>query len=226
MQRYLGVGLFLIFSISCELHAQQVWLFLGDSIAEGYGVQPTEAFPHVVAEKLKGTTEIVVRNASVSGSTAASGLSRLKWQLKIKPKPTHLILELGANDALRGLDPKFTYQHLLSVIKLAKAEGMNVLLMGMRSPPNNGPKYAAVFNPIFPQLAKETGALFLPFFLIGVAGVKELNQGDGIHPNKIGQERIAQTLEPYLKKWLPIVSVKPVPTKSSVVSPNSVKVSK
>lgn len=175
-------------------------LCLGDSLTEGLGVAREAAWPALVEAALtrSGRTDVVIINAGVSGSTSASGLSRLKWHLKGANKPAIMILALGANDGLRGTDLKSTRQHLLEVIQLAKAQQIKVLLAGMEIPPNYGPAYTAEFHRLFPELAKDEKVELMPFLLEGVAADKTLNQADGIHPNEAGHKLVAKTVLKYL----------------------------
>ena len=175
-------------------------LCLGDSLTEGYGVPRETSWPEVVQVELsrQGLTNIQVINAGISGSTSASGVARLKWFLKSKDLPEVLIVELGANDGLRGIDPQVTRKNLREVIQLAKSKGIRVLLAGMQMPTNYGPAYTKAFADIFPALAREEKVDFIPFFLEGVAGERSLNQPDGIHPNESGYKIIAKTTLQYL----------------------------
>lgn len=180
-------------------------LCLGDSLTEGYGVAREAAWPELLQTDLKklGLSDITIVNAGISGSTSASGLSRLKWFLKSPEQPEILILELGANDGLRGIDPKVTQKNLRDVIHLAKSRGIRVLLAGMQMPTNYGPEYTKKFAALYPEIAKDEGVDFIPFFLEGVAGDRSLNQADGIHPNEAGYKIIAKTVSKYL---VPLVS--------------------
>jgi acyl-CoA thioesterase-1 len=180
-------------------------LCLGDSLTEGYGVAREAAWPELLQTDLKnlGMSDITIVNAGISGSTSASGLSRLKWFLKSPDQPEILILELGANDGLRGIDPKVTQKNLRDVIQLAKSRGIRVLLAGMQMPTNYGPEYTKKFAELYPEIAKDEGVDFIPFFLESVAGDRSLNQADGIHPNEAGYKIIAKTVSKYL---LPLVS--------------------
>ncbi|MBM4252598.1 MAG: arylesterase [Deltaproteobacteria bacterium] len=182
-------------------------LCLGDSLTEGYGLSKEEAWPAVLDGLIKadGIVEVTVINAGISGSTSASAVSRLKWHLKSLKKPAILVLELGPNDGLRGLDPKATETNLLNVIRLAKEHQLRVLLAGMRMPPNYGPQFTEDFRAVFPRLAKSQGLELIPFFLEGVAAEPELNLADGIHPNKDGYKIIAKNVWRYLK---PMVTAK------------------
>lgn len=175
---------------------------LGDSLTAGYGLPASSAFPVKLQKALqdKGIAVDIV-NAGVSGDTTSAGLARLDWSI---PKDTEaVIVELGANDALRGVDPKTARAALEDILKKLKARNIAVLLCGMLAPPNYGADYAAKFNSIYPDLAKSYKVPLYPFFLDGVAAIAKLNQPDGIHPTAAGVdvivERILPTVEAFLK---------------------------
>lgn len=175
-------------------------LFLGDSLTEGYTLDRSVAFPEVVKklakEKLK--KEIKIINGGVSGSTSSSGLERLKWYLK-KEKPDLMLLALGANDGLRGLDLSKTKANLLAIVDYAQKSEVNVVIAGMLMPPNYGPKYTAEFKKMFEDVAKEKNIRRLPFLLDKVAGVKSLNLADGVHPNAEGYKIVGATVFEFIK---------------------------
>jgi acyl-CoA thioesterase-1 len=173
-------------------------LCLGDSLTEGYGLAADESYPALLERRLhaEGRADVMVINAGISGSTSASGVSRLRWQLRGAPQI--LLLALGANDGLRGLDLAVTRRHLAEVIALAKAGGLKVLLAGMKLPPNYGPEYTRGFERMYGELAREHAVPLIPFLLEGVAGDPELNLSDGIHPNARGHEIVANTVYRYL----------------------------
>lgn len=177
-------------------------LFIGDSLTAGYGVSKPEAYPSVFEEMASQKLEkpLKVMNGSVSGSTSASGLSRLKWYLK--SKPDWLVLALGANDGLRGLKVESTKENLEKIIVKAQEAGMKVVLTGMLMPKNYGEEYRESFSKIYRELASEYKVLLIPFLLEGVALKKELNQPDGIHPNKEGHEVMANNLWDFMKNHL------------------------
>jgi acyl-CoA thioesterase I len=177
-------------------------LFLGDSITAGLGVEKEAAFPAVVGRMLKqqGIANVTVINAGISGSTTASGRSRLKWHLKTVPQV--LVLALGANDGLRGLSLDSMAQNLDATIALALENNLCVILAGMEMPPNYGPEYTAQFRQIFRNLAEKHGIPLIPFLLDNVGGVADMNQADGIHPNPAGHRQIAATVLPYIKECL------------------------
>ena len=179
-------------------------IFVGDSLTEGYQLPKEQSFPSLVGKKFKADgKDVIIVNAGVSGATTASGISRLKWHLKGKPKPKLVVLALGGNDGLRGQDVKNSKENLRAVIKLAKQENMQVLLAGMKIPPNYGKKYTDDFENMFPALAKEEDVTLIPFLLEGVAADPKLNLPDGIHPNAKGYEIIAATVYKHLS---PLVS--------------------
>ena len=171
---------------------------LGDSLTAGYGVEKEQAFPTLVETRLKemGFPDIKVINAGFSGSTTASALSRLKWYLRIKPDI--LLLELGGNDGLRGLAIKELETNLAVTIELAMAQGMKVVLAGMKIPPNYGAQYTREFESVYPALAKRFDITLIPFLLEGVGGEPDLNISDGIHPNPEGHKIVSETVVRHL----------------------------
>ena len=171
---------------------------LGDSLSSGYGLAPTEGFASVLEKALQDEgLDIRIVNAGVAGDTSTQGLARLDWSV---PEGTRaVIVELGANDALRGKDPADTEKALDEILTRLKPRGIAVLLAGMLAPPNMGADYEARFNPIFPRLAEKHGVLFYPFFLENVAGNQELNQDDGMHPNAQGVQKIVNGILPLVK---------------------------
>tara|TARA_B100000676_G_scaffold167851_1_gene164896 strand:+ start:27533 stop:28252 length:720 start_codon:yes stop_codon:yes gene_type:complete len=176
-------------------------LVLGDSLTAGYGLPADEAFPAKLEAKLREMGyDIKVLNGGVSGDTSAGGRARLSWALS--DRPDYAIIELGANDGLRGLDPNAMRDNIDDIIRRLRAAGIGVLLTGMRAPPNIGPAYEKVFNAVFPQLAKKHDVLLYPFFLEGVAAVQALNQRDGIHPNKRGVAVIVDCIMPFVVRLL------------------------
>lgn len=173
-------------------------VFLGDSLTAGYTLGEEQAFPHLVGELLADRgIEVDVVNAGVSGDTSAGGLRRLDWLLR--QEPDLLVVELGANDGLRGLDPEQTEENLRQIIARAREAGSRVLLLGMKIPPSYGPEYTEAFEGVFPKLAEELEVPLMPFLLDGVAADPELNLPDGIHPNAEGHELLAEALLPYLE---------------------------
>lgn len=169
---------------------------LGDSLSAGYGLRPGEGFTDRLQRKLRqsGFENVTILGAGVSGDTAQGGLSRFEWSVPADAEG--VIVELGANDALRGIDPARTRASLSQIVTKAQARGHKVLLAGMRAPPNMGPSYEEAFNPIYPDIAAEQGVLLYPFFLDGVAGEPDLNLADGMHPNAEGIDLIVERILP------------------------------
>lgn len=175
-------------------------LAFGDSLTHGYGLDGPDIFP-VQLEKALAAKGIAaeVQNAGVSGDTTAGGLARLDWSLGDPAgPPTLVIVELGANDALRGIDPKVTEANLDAILGKLAAQKVGVLLAGMQAPPNLGADYAAAFDPIFARLAEKYQVAFYPFFLDGVAADSKLNQADGMHPNAAGVAVIVERITPFV----------------------------
>lgn len=185
---------------AAEPEAQRL-MILGDSLTAGYGLAEDQAFPvRLQAALHERGYKVKVINAGVSGDTTSGGLSRLDWALA--DRPTHAIVELGANDALRGIDPRVTKENLDRIVGKLKEAGVEVMLAGMYAPPNWGQEYAAAFANIFPDLAERHDVALYPFFLEGVAAQPELNQDDGIHPNPKGVEKIVDRILPYVVRLL------------------------
>ena len=182
---------------------ERVIVAFGDSLTAGLGVPPEETYPARLQEKLalSGYRYRVI-NAGVSGDTTAGGVRRVDWVLK--SKPDFVIVELGANDGLRGLDLKETRANLAQIIQRLQSNGTQVVLAGMKLPPNYGADYTRAFQKMYSDLAKQYGLPLIPFFLEGVAAQANLNQADGIHPTGKGYvvvvDRIFTVLEPLLKK--------------------------
>ena len=184
-----------------EARAERVIVALGDSLTAGLGVAADEAYPARLEARLahEGYTYRVV-NAGVSGDTTAGGLRRVDWVLRAKPEIA--IVALGANDGLRAQSPQAMRENLTAIVKRLQAAGARVLLVGMRLPPNYGADYTNEFQAVFPEVARSTGAAFMPFLLDGVAADTRLNQPDGIHPTAAGYQVIADRLWPYLRPLL------------------------
>jgi acyl-CoA thioesterase I len=186
----------------------------GDSLTAGYGLKPNEAFPVQLAAALKAKGHNVeVANAGVSGDTTAAGLARLDWSV---PEGTEaVIVELGANDALRGISPDTTRKNLDAILKTLRERKIEVLLAGMRAPKNLGNEYAQKFEPIFVDLADTYGALLYPFFLDGVVLDAKLNLDDGMHPTGQGVGVIVSRIMPKVEQL-----IERVRAKRAAASPN------
>ena len=180
-----------------------VVLFLGTSLTAGLGLDPAQAYPARIAERIRaaGLPHRVV-NAGVSGETAAAARRRLDWLLK--QRVDALVVETGANDGLRGQDPDATRADIQAIIGRAREAhpAPRILLVGMQAPPNLGRPYAERFRAIYPELARANDVALVPFLLDGVAGVPGLNQPDGVHPTAEGQERLADNVWKVLRPLL------------------------
>lgn len=180
-------------------------LFFGNSLTAGYGLEPSEAFPALIGEKIDSAGwGYQVINSGLSGETSAGGKSRIGWVLR---QPVDVfILELGANDGLRGIDLETTRQNLQTIIDTVKAKNpqVTIVLAGMQIPPNMGPAYTAQFRQLYQDLAQKNNTELIPFLLEDVAGIPSLNQDDGIHPtakgNVIVAENVWKVLEPVLRE--------------------------
>lgn len=190
------------FSISASAIAQTKIVFLGDSLTEGYGVDKENAYPSIIQKELdeKDPGKYKVINGGVSGSTTASGISRLRWFLKAKP--SILVLALGANDGLRGIKVSESKKNLEKVIQLAQESDLKIILCEMHLPTNYGKEYRVSFNKMFKEVQKKYKTGFIPFLLDGVGGKKEMNIEDGIHPNIKGHKKVAQNVLKYLREYL------------------------
>ncbi len=182
--------------------AEQVNIMvIGDSLTAGYGLAQSDSFPAQLEVALQAVGEDVrIINSGVSGDTSAGGRARLAWSLSLKPDA--VILELGANDGLRGLDPRQTEANLGQIIANIQKRSLPVLFTGMRAPPNLGQQYGTDFNNLFRRLANKHRVLFYPFFLEGVAAVPALNQTDGIHPNAVGVGEIVKRILPLVRELI------------------------
>jgi acyl-CoA thioesterase-1 len=178
---------------------------LGDSLSAGYGLAGTDAFPAKLQKALKTRgIEVDMTNAGVSGDTSSGGRDRLDWSV---PAGTQaVIVELGANDALRGTDPAVTRKALADIVARLKERGIAVLLCGMIAPPNYGEDFAARFNSIYPDIAKSSNVPLYPFFLQGVAADAKLNQADGMHPTAEGIDIIVKNILPAVEAFLSSIS--------------------
>jgi acyl-CoA thioesterase-1 len=195
------------------LHANEagthepVIVAFGDSLTAGLGLAESEAFPAQLEQALRARgQDVKIVNAGVSGDTAAAGLARLNWALP--DDASAVIIELGANDALQGLDPQATKAVLEKIITEVKARGLPILLAGMEAPPNMGKDYAAAFSALYADLAQRYDLVFYPFFLDGVALDDTLTLDDGMHPNAQGVARIVQGILPKVEELLARVAAK------------------
>jgi acyl-CoA thioesterase-1 len=196
-----GMLLGMTAGLSCAIAKPTEILVFGDSIAAGFGLPQQEAFPARLEAKLRADgLSVHVINAGVSGDTTADGLARLDWSLA--EKPDLVILELGANDALRGLDPAAVRANLDKLIGKIEASGAKLLLTGMQAPANWGERYQQAFNGIYPELAEAHGIPLYPFVLDGVALDPKLNQPDGLHPNERGVAIIVEHIAPYVARLM------------------------
>jgi len=199
----IGIAVLLIGSLG-SAEPGKTLLVLGDSLSAGYGLSADQAYPAHIQKKVDDAgLDCRIVNAGVSGDTSAGGLRRIDWLLR--GKIDVLILELGANDGLRGIPLESTKANLQGIIDktLRHSPGARIVIAGMMVPPNLGPTYTDSFQEIFPELALQNEAQLIPFLLRDVAGKRELNLGDGIHPNSRGHEIVAETvwevLEPVLR---------------------------
>jgi acyl-CoA thioesterase I len=196
-----------LLSLLVVLHFQsaseKTILFFGDSLTAGYGLTEEEAFPALIEKSLKEKGKKVrVINSGSSGETSAGGLTRIDWVLR---QPVDIfILELGANDGLRGVPLEETKKNLQAIVDKVKSKNKNVKIVvaGMMVPPNMGKTYSDGFQKIFPELAKKNNATLIPFLLEGVAGDEKLNQADGIHPTVEGHKIVAVNVGKVLEKLL------------------------
>jgi acyl-CoA thioesterase-1 len=197
------IFLFIVSVLIFQPSSVKVILFFGDSLTAGYGLSPEEAFPAQVEKSLaKAGNTVKVVNAGLSGETSAGGLSRVDWILR---QPIDIfILELGANDGLRGLPIDQTRTNLQAIIDKVKAKypTCKIVLAGMMVPPNMGKEYSTSFQNVFKDLAKKNNASLIPFLLENVGGIEKLNQADGIHPNAEGHKIVAANVIKAIKPLL------------------------
>lgn len=192
-----------LFILTFSLHAfsQEKIVFIGDSLTEGYGVEKQYAYPSLIQKLIdKDKLNYKVINGGISGSTTASGMSRMKWFIKTKMKI--VVLALGANDGLRGIKVEESEKNLSETIEFAQKNKVKVILAGVQIPPNYGKEYTEKFKSIYPKLAKKYNVPLIPFIIEGVAGKREFNISDGIHPNKEGHKIVSQTVYKVLKEHL------------------------
>ncbi len=172
---------------------------LGDSLTAGYGLAPADGFAPKLETYLRARGLAVrVVNGGVSGDTSSGGLARFDWA--VPDEADAIIVELGANDALRGINPDVTRANLTQIIEKSRARGLQILLAGMLAPPNLGPTYGEAFAAIYPDLARKYDVALYPFFLDGVAAQKSLNLADGIHPNAAGIDIVVSRIGPYAER--------------------------
>lgn len=190
------------FTVTTAARAEPLQLVgFGDSLMAGYQLPPEDAFPARLEKALKAKGhDIVIANAGVSGDTTSGGLARIDWSVPDGTKG--VILELGANDALRGIPPEESRKNLVSMIEKLKSRNIAVLLVGMIAPPNMGDDYAARFNPIYPELAAKYGVELYPFFLDGVVENPGLKLEDGMHPNGEGIGVMVERFLPYAERFI------------------------
>jgi len=182
---------------------------MGDSLTAGFGVDPSEAYPARLRAKLSAAGyPFEVVNAGVSGETSSGALARIDWVISAL-KPDLIILETGANDGLRGIEPEVLRKNLDRIVGIIKADSIAVILCGMRMLPNLGPVYTRQFAGVYPQIAAKYDIPLIPFFLEGVAGDPRYNQADGIHPSAAGYRRIVDYIYPYV-----LAAVEKLPAKN------------
>ncbi|WP_429814676.1 arylesterase [Ensifer sp. B1-9] len=196
------LALMMTIALSSTARAETISLVgFGDSLMAGYQLPPQDAFPTRLEKALKEKgLDVTIANAGVSGDTSSGGLARIDWSVPDGTKG--VILELGANDALRGIPPEATRKNIEAMITRLKDRGIAVLLAGMMAPPNMGADYAARFNPIYPELAEKYGLELYPFFLDGVVTEAKLKLEDGIHPNGDGVGVMVEKALPVVERFL------------------------
>lgn len=197
------LALFLVFLAPMRIVQAEVprLMVFGDSLVAGYGLPAEQGFTSQLQDRLSERgIAIEILNAGVSGDTSAGGVARLDWALS--EQPDYVMIVLGGNDLLRGLDPAATRQNLEQIIARLAALNIKTFLCGMLAPLNLGPEYSREFNPIYPELAQKYDLVFYPFFLEDVALVPALNQRDGLHPNSDGVAKIIDGMMPILSGFL------------------------
>ena len=196
MRRFLFAVIVSLMSMSAM--AKPLIVVLGDSISAGYGIEVAEGWVALLQKKLIDTnSNYRISNASISGDTSAGGLARIDQILTVD-KPAIILLQLGANDGLRGLPPVQMKNNLAEIVRRVQKAKAKVILLGMKIPPNYGKRYVDLFYNVYPQLAKELDIPLVPFILDDVALNKDLMQADGLHPNAKAQPILASKIEPYL----------------------------
>lgn len=202
---FVHAGLLMTLGAAVPAEARDVHILaFGDSLTAGYGLPRGQGFAPQLEDSLRRNgVRAFVTDAGVSGNTAAAGRSRLKWTLDgLKRKPDLAIVALGANDMLRGLSPRQTRADLDFILSEFKRRDIDVVVAGMLAPPNLGPAYVRDYNSIFPDLARQYGSELYPFFLAGVAGVRQLNLPDGVHPNFQGIKVMVSGIVPTVLRAL------------------------
>lgn len=205
---FINLQVFSVFSLEGNALAakERVIVAFGDSLTAGLGVGAEQTYPALLAKKLKKNGHAFhVVNSGVSGETTAGGLRRIGWIL-LKMEPDIVILELGANDGLRGLSLHEMEKNLAQIIEKLQSNGVAVILAGMKVPPNYGKDYSNRFEAVYPALAAQYNLPLIPFFLEGVAARSHLNQADGIHPTAAGYQIITDNIWPIIKK---VISERP-----------------
>jgi len=180
-----------------EIPRDGVIMAVGDSLTAGYRVAEEQAYPAILQQRLdRDGYNLEVINAGISGETSSGTLARLDWVLTLKP--AIIILETGANDGLRGIDPKLTRENIDRIVTRLKAEGVVVVLAGMKMIKNLGKTFTSEFESLYPAIAAQQGVILIPFFLEGVAANRQLNQADGIHPTEEGYRRVVEHIYPFV----------------------------
>jgi acyl-CoA thioesterase-1 len=195
MTRYFGIFMIALLSLALDRASPGVILFLGDSITAGYGLDVSQAYPDLIQKKIDSNGwHFKIVNAGQSGDTTSGGLARLDWLLKNRVDV--MVLELGANDGLRGVPVAQIRKNLQAIIDRTRAQypSAKIIIAGMKVPPNFGGEYGRQFEAIFPDVAKKNDAALIPFILQGVGGIRELNLADGIHPTAKGQQIVADNV--------------------------------
>lgn len=197
--KYIFIAIFFFSGLSAHGSEAKKILAFGDSLIAGYGLGPAEGFTVILEHKLnaKGLPSSVI-NAGVSGDTTSGGFARLEWVLASYTDIDLVILTLGGNDALRGINPDLTRRNMDKMLAILTNHNIPTLIAGMMAPPNLGPRYVNKFNSIYPDMAKKYNLPLYPFFLDGVAGIIDLNQRDRIHPNQSGVDIITDKISPVI----------------------------